>query len=164
MMRKTASRTKSGSPEKQEGRQKSRRREKPSAKVPARHDVRLPAPGSGKRGEDGHIAYLLRQAQAATRLTLERALADLGVTPPQFAVLTMLNAYPGTRRRDPKDAAPGARPGITVDADAPRCGPARPVPPPRHHRGTAPGDGIKRQGGGHDPALVVQNCVGSARG
>jgi DNA-binding MarR family transcriptional regulator len=43
---------------------------------------------------------LLRQAQAATRLTLERALADLGVTPPQFAVLTMLNAYPGLSGAD----------------------------------------------------------------
>ena len=99
-MRKTASRPKSGSPEKQEGRQKSRRGEKPSAEVPALHGVRPPAPGSGKRGEDGHIAYLLRQAQAATRLTLERALADLGVTPPQFAVLTMLNAYPGLSGAD----------------------------------------------------------------
>jgi DNA-binding MarR family transcriptional regulator len=99
-MRKTACRTKSGSPEKQEGRQKPRRREKPSAEFPAQHGVRPPAPGSGKRGEDGHIAYLLRQAQAATRLTLERALADLGVTPPQFAVLTMLNAYPGLSGAD----------------------------------------------------------------
>jgi hypothetical protein len=95
MMRKTASRPKSGSPEKQEGRKKSLRPKNTSAEVPALHGVRPPAPGSGKRGEDGHIAYLLRQAQAATRLTLERALADLGVTPPQFAVLTMLNAYPG---------------------------------------------------------------------
>jgi DNA-binding MarR family transcriptional regulator len=99
-MRKTASRTTSGSPEKQEGWQKSRRGEKPFAEVPAQHGVRPPAPGSGKRGEDGHIAYLLRQAQAATRLTLERALADLGVTPPQFAVLTMLNAYPGLSGAD----------------------------------------------------------------
>ena len=70
--------------------------------VPARaaHGVRPPPPGSGKRGEDGHIAYLLRQAQAATRLTMERTLADLGVTPPQFAVLTMLNAYPGLSGAD----------------------------------------------------------------
>lgn len=29
------------------------------------------------------------------RLTLERSLADLGVTLPQFLVLTMLRAYPG---------------------------------------------------------------------
>jgi DNA-binding MarR family transcriptional regulator len=99
-MRKTATRTKSGSPEKQEGRQKSRRRKNTSAEIPALHSVRLPPPGSGKRGEDGHIAYLLRQAQAATRLTLERALADLGVTQPQFAVLTMLNAYPGLSGAD----------------------------------------------------------------
>jgi DNA-binding MarR family transcriptional regulator len=62
--------------------------------------VRLPLPGRGKRGEHGHLAYLLRQAQAATRLTLERALTDLGITPPQFAVLTMLRAYPGLSGAD----------------------------------------------------------------
>jgi DNA-binding MarR family transcriptional regulator len=57
-------------------------------------------PGQGKRGEKGYLAYLLRQAQAAARLTLERALADLGVTPPQFVVLTMLKAYPGLSGAD----------------------------------------------------------------
>ncbi len=57
--------------------------------------TRPPAPGEGKRGEQGYLGYLLRQAQAAVRLTMERTLADLGVTPPQFAVLTMLKAYPG---------------------------------------------------------------------
>src|SRR5882757_2307569 len=62
--------------------------------------VRPPAPGQGKRGEKGHLAYLLRQAQAATRLTMERALADLGITPPQFAALTMLKAYPGLSGAD----------------------------------------------------------------
>lgn len=62
--------------------------------------VRPPPPGKGKRGEQGHLAYLLRQAQAATRLTLERRLADLGITPPQFSVLTMLRAYPGLSGAD----------------------------------------------------------------
>jgi DNA-binding MarR family transcriptional regulator len=62
--------------------------------------VRPPPPGQGKRGEQGYLAYLLRQAQAAARLTLERALADLGVTPPQFVVLTMLKAYPGLSGAD----------------------------------------------------------------
>jgi DNA-binding MarR family transcriptional regulator len=62
--------------------------------------VSPPPPGRGMRGEIGYLAYLLRQAQAATRLTLERALADLGVTPPQFAVLTMLRAYPGLSGAD----------------------------------------------------------------
>lgn len=61
---------------------------------------RPPPPGRGKRGEAGHLAYLLRLAQAATRLKMERTLSDLGVTPPQFAVLTMLNAYPGLSGAD----------------------------------------------------------------
>ncbi len=62
--------------------------------------IRPPPPGEGKRGEQGYLAYLLRQAQAATRLTMERALADLGVTTPQFVVLTMLKAYPGLSGAD----------------------------------------------------------------
>ena len=41
------------------------------------------------------MAYLLRQAHAATRLTMERSLSEVGVTSPQFVVLTMLRAYPG---------------------------------------------------------------------
>ena len=64
------------------------------------HAIRPPPPGEGKRGEQGYLAYLLRQAQAATRLTMERALADLGVTTPQFVVLTMLKAYPGLSGAD----------------------------------------------------------------
>jgi DNA-binding MarR family transcriptional regulator len=76
------------------------RRPKKAAQNPALAGVRPPPPGQGKRGEKGYLAYLLRQAQAATRRTLERALADLGVTPPQFVVLTMLNAYPGLSGAD----------------------------------------------------------------
>jgi DNA-binding MarR family transcriptional regulator len=67
---------------------------------PALAGVRPPPPGRGKRGEQGYLGYLLRQAGAASRLTLERALADLGVTPPQFVVLTMLRAYPGLSGAD----------------------------------------------------------------
>lgn len=66
-----------------------------NAPAPAGEAMRVPAPGEGKRGEQGYLGYLLRQAHAAVRLTMERTLADLGVTSPQFAVLTMLNAYPG---------------------------------------------------------------------
>jgi len=54
---------------------------------------RLPAPGEAKRGIDGYLTYLLRQASAAVRLAMERELADLAVTPPQFSALTMLLAY-----------------------------------------------------------------------
>ena len=53
----------------------------------------LDPPGSGKRGADGHIAYLLRQAQVAVRNAVEDALADFGVTLPQFSAMTMLDAY-----------------------------------------------------------------------
>jgi DNA-binding MarR family transcriptional regulator len=59
-----------------------------------------PPPGQGKRGEQGYLGYLLRQAQAASRLSMERSLARLGVTPPQFMVLTMLRAYPGLSGAD----------------------------------------------------------------
>jgi DNA-binding MarR family transcriptional regulator len=62
--------------------------------------VKVPAPGEGKRGEAGYLSYLLRQAAGAVRLRLERRLADLGVTPPQFLVLTMLDAYPGVSGAD----------------------------------------------------------------
>jgi len=54
-----------------------------------------PSVGAGKRGPDGHIGYLLRQAQAAVRLAHDVALAEAGLTTPQFLVLNLLDAYPG---------------------------------------------------------------------
>lgn len=58
------------------------------------HGTLIPAIGEGKRGKDGHIGYLLRQAHAAHRIRMEKTLQDMGVTLPQFSVLTMLAAYP----------------------------------------------------------------------
>lgn len=55
----------------------------------------IPAAGEGKRGDEGYLGYLLRQAAHAYRQRQERALADIALTPPQFSVLTMVNAYPG---------------------------------------------------------------------
>lgn len=66
----------------------------------ATNKTTVPAVGVGKRGEQGHIGYLLRQAHAAHRLRMERALAGLEVTLPQFSVLTMLVAYPGASGAD----------------------------------------------------------------
>ena len=86
-------------PQKNARRRKSRATRK-SAAGPRLAGVRPPPPGRGKRGEKGYLAYLLRQAQAATRLAMERALADIGITPPQFVVLTMLRAYPGLSGAD----------------------------------------------------------------
>lgn len=60
----------------------------------------VPAIGEGKRGESGHIGYLLRQAHAAHKIRMERALQDIGLTLPQFSVLTMLAAYPGASSAD----------------------------------------------------------------
>jgi DNA-binding MarR family transcriptional regulator len=54
----------------------------------------IPKLGEEQRGPSGHIAYLLRQAQAAVRLGLDQALAQTGLTGPQFLVLNLLNAYP----------------------------------------------------------------------
>ena len=80
---------------------KSRRGRENSSPAPSSLPGRRPPPpGEGKRGEQGYFSYLLRQAAAASRLTLERALADLGATPPQFVVLTMLKAYPGLSGAD----------------------------------------------------------------
>lgn len=62
--------------------------------------IEIPVAGEGKRGEQGHIGYLLRQAQTAHRQAMERALSAFGLTPPQFSVLTMLVAYPGSSGAD----------------------------------------------------------------
>lgn len=63
-------------------------------------DKRPPDVGEGKRGEAGYLGYLLSQAAQAYRNRASRALSDLGITPPQFTVLTMLAAYPGQSGAD----------------------------------------------------------------
>lgn len=55
----------------------------------------IPAAGEGKRGREGHIAYLLRQAHGAVRSALDAELGRAGLTTPQFLVLNLLAAYPG---------------------------------------------------------------------
>lgn len=59
-----------------------------------------PAPGEGRLGVDGHVAHLLRRAAHAVRLRLDHVLAEVDLTPPQFAVLTMISAYPGLSGAD----------------------------------------------------------------
>ncbi|QPC41551.1 MarR family transcriptional regulator [Kaustia mangrovi] len=70
------------------------------SKTDSRDGPSLPGPGEGKRGEDGYIGYLLRQAANAYETHLSRVLGDLGVTPPQFSVMTMIAAYPGLSNAD----------------------------------------------------------------
>jgi DNA-binding MarR family transcriptional regulator len=66
-----------------------------SRKAKAPFASALPAPGEGKRGPEGYLAYLVRQASVALRGALDRALGDFNATAPQFSVLTMIAAYPG---------------------------------------------------------------------
>ena len=75
-------------------------------RYPTLAGVRPPPPGRGKRGEKkGYLAYLLRQAQAATRLTLERALADLArvalLTPQTVGVIIRNLERDGAIRKNP---------------------------------------------------------------
>ena len=60
----------------------------------------IPNVGEGKRGEAGHLGYLLRQASLAWRARMEHGLAEFAVTPPQFAALTMIGAYPSLSSAD----------------------------------------------------------------
>ena len=60
----------------------------------------IPPPGEGKRGEEGYLGYLLRQAAHASRSDLESLLSDTKVTHPQFVLMTMVGAYPGLSNAD----------------------------------------------------------------
>ncbi len=53
----------------------------------------LPAVGEAKRGPEGYLTYLLRQANASVRLAVDRALARENMTYPQQSALTMIRAY-----------------------------------------------------------------------
>lgn len=60
----------------------------------------VPAAGEGRRGEAGHLGYLLRQAGTAFRTRMDDALGAFEVTTPQFVALTMISAYPGLSSAD----------------------------------------------------------------
>ena len=51
--------------------------------------------GQDFRGPDGHIAFLLRQANSALRMVIERELAPLGITGPQYSALNVIVRLPG---------------------------------------------------------------------
>ena len=54
---------------------------------------RLPLVGEARRGPEGYLTYLLRQANASVRLALDRALAKEAMTYPLQSALTMIRAY-----------------------------------------------------------------------
>ena len=68
---------------------------KKSAAAAAAATARVPPAGQARRGVDGHIGYLLRQAHGAMRLAMDAAFAGAGLTSPRFLVLNLLDAYSG---------------------------------------------------------------------
>ena len=53
----------------------------------------------GNRAED-RVGYLLKEAQHALRLAMDRALGERGLTTPQYAVLSALDEEPGLSNAD----------------------------------------------------------------
>ena len=51
--------------------------------------------GDGFRGPDGRVGYLLRQANQAFRAAVQSGLGPLGLTLPQYSVLSVADAEPG---------------------------------------------------------------------
>src|SRR5262249_62336747 len=51
--------------------------------------------GDGFRGPDGRVGYLLRQANQAFRAAAQSELGPLGLTLPQYSVLSVADAEPG---------------------------------------------------------------------
>ena len=51
--------------------------------------------GEGFRGPDGRVGYLLRQAHQAFRAAAQSELGPVGLTLPQYSVLSVADAEPG---------------------------------------------------------------------
>jgi DNA-binding MarR family transcriptional regulator len=64
-----------------------------------------PEPGHRYRGTEGHLGYLLRQAQHAFANAMTQALREHRLTSPQFGVLSVLVADPGLSAADLARAA-----------------------------------------------------------
>ena len=67
--------------------------------------VKAPEPGERYRGTEGHLGYLLRQAQHAFATRMDDELRRHGLTRPQFGVLSVLVADPGLSAADLARAA-----------------------------------------------------------
>jgi DNA-binding MarR family transcriptional regulator len=55
--------------------------------------MQIPQIGEGKRGKDGYLLYLLRQAATVVARQTEQTLAEAGLTLPLYSALTMIAAY-----------------------------------------------------------------------
>src|SRR3954471_22724391 len=75
------------------------------ALLPSSAMTRAPEPGQQYRGVEGHLGYLLRQAQHAFATAMDERLREHGLTRPQFGVLSVLVADPGLSAADLARAA-----------------------------------------------------------
>jgi len=53
----------------------------------------LPLAGQAKRGAQGRLGYLLHQARATMQRAFDQALAEIGLTLPQFTALSIIASY-----------------------------------------------------------------------
>jgi DNA-binding MarR family transcriptional regulator len=62
--------------------------------------VQGPAVGTGFRGEEGHLGYLLQQAAITFRATADTRLREFGLSLTLYSVLTVLTREPGASASD----------------------------------------------------------------
>jgi DNA-binding MarR family transcriptional regulator len=62
--------------------------------------MKAPDIGEGRRGLEGHLLYLLRQANAAAQQAVNRELTALNLGLAQYTALTMIKAYDGLSNAD----------------------------------------------------------------
>jgi DNA-binding MarR family transcriptional regulator len=97
--------------------------------------VSVPPIGEGFRGVDGRTGYLLRQAWHEFRGAMDVALRDQGLSPAQYAVVTVLAREPGLSGAELARAcniSPQALNGIVVALE--RDGIVQRHPHPTHGR------------------------------
>ena len=66
-------------------------------------DDLMTAIGTGFRGPDGRPGYLLRQAQQAMRAAIEQEVREVGITAPQYSILSALRHEPGVNATELAD-------------------------------------------------------------
>ena len=122
-----------------------------------------PEPGERYRGTEGHLGYLLRQAQHAFATEMEHRLRDHGLTRPQFGVLSVLVADPGLSAADLARAAMVTPQAINlVVAALERDGLIRREPHPTHGRVLqlfATADGAERVAAAYPTVIELEDRI-----
>lgn len=122
-----------------------------------------PEPGERYRGSEGHLGFLLRQAQDAFAAAMDHRLREHGLTRPQFGVLSVLVADPGLSAADLARAAMVTPQAINLLVGGlERDGLLRRAPHPTHGRvlqlfPTA--EGIRRVGEAYPTVIELEERI-----